>query len=471
MNGPSTLILPVESRVRELDAKLLLAAVAAERGFPVVLGSRPRIGFLLPALPRGVFFAKSMRFTSDRMTRLIRGFGHHLVASDEESLVRFAHPDYYAWRFSARSFAALKHLFAWGADDAAMFRSYPQRGRVAIHTTGNPRADLLREDVRRLFHPEAAALRHRFGRFILINTNFSFVNNFVPALNLLGAGAGAGARVGRTGRGMSPEFAFGMARHQQAIFDGFAALLPELSRAFDGIPVILRPHPSENHARWRRLCDGLANVQVIHEGNVVPWLQAAAVLLHNGCTTAVEAAVLGTPAVAYRPVESCCHDYHLPNRLSVEARSTDAVVTAVADILAGRQAGADPARRRRTLAAHLEMRGDRLAAERIVDTLVEHGYLEASPPPMSLRRRAPAWIETTLRTAVKRANLRRPDHRNGDAYLRHRFAPLGAGELNARIGALGNILGRFHDVRAVPLSTDVFRIERRAAARPAREAS
>ena len=35
------LILPVENQVRELDAKLLLACVAAEHGFASDLGSTP----------------------------------------------------------------------------------------------------------------------------------------------------------------------------------------------------------------------------------------------------------------------------------------------------------------------------------------------------------------------------------------------------------------------------------------------
>ncbi len=34
----ATLIIPVENQVRELDAKLLLGCVAAERGLPVILG-------------------------------------------------------------------------------------------------------------------------------------------------------------------------------------------------------------------------------------------------------------------------------------------------------------------------------------------------------------------------------------------------------------------------------------------------
>ena len=57
----STLIVPVENQIRELDAKLLLACVAAERGFPVVLGSRAFIHHQIASFPRGVYLAKSMR--------------------------------------------------------------------------------------------------------------------------------------------------------------------------------------------------------------------------------------------------------------------------------------------------------------------------------------------------------------------------------------------------------------------------
>ena len=48
-----SLIVPVESQVRELDAKLLLAAVAAERGFSVVFGSRAYVHHAMAAVSEG----------------------------------------------------------------------------------------------------------------------------------------------------------------------------------------------------------------------------------------------------------------------------------------------------------------------------------------------------------------------------------------------------------------------------------
>ena len=55
MNNPSsTIIIPVETQVRELDAKLLLACVAAERGFPVIIGSRAFVHYKVSSIPRGI---------------------------------------------------------------------------------------------------------------------------------------------------------------------------------------------------------------------------------------------------------------------------------------------------------------------------------------------------------------------------------------------------------------------------------
>ena len=57
--------------------------------------------------------------------------------------------------------------------------------------------------------------------------------------------------------------------------------------------IIIRPHPSESHDPWRQLAAELPNVSVVYEGNVAEWLLAAELLIHNNCTTGVEAYLLG----------------------------------------------------------------------------------------------------------------------------------------------------------------------------------
>jgi surface carbohydrate biosynthesis protein len=456
--SPSTFIIPVENQVRELDAKLLLACAAAERGFPVVLGSRTYVNFVMPSLPRGLFLAKSMRSLSKLSLNLIHGFGHDIVAWDEESLVRYNSPEYYDWRYSEDTFKVIDRVFAWGADDAEFFASYPGYSGAPLHVTGNPRIDLLRPELRGYFAPEVTALKKRYGDFILINTNFSFVNNFVPALNLIGRNAQGQPQVSRTGLGMSVDFALGMAAHQQAICDHFRALLPQLADWFPNHRIVLRPHPSENHDVWRHLLAGSPQVEVAHEGNVVPWLMAARVLLHNGCTTAVEASVLGTPAVSYMPVTSDIYDYHLPNGLSHGARTPDAVREALAEVLDGRRGTVDSATRDRFFNRHLAATEGPLACDRVLDVLIANGYADRAPPRPATLPWLKTWLMSQTRTAAKRINSLRPHHRNSAAYHAHRFPGVTAPELNARIARFGNELGRFGSVRAVAHSPYVFRI-------------
>jgi hypothetical protein len=259
---------------------------------------------------------------------------------------------------------------------------------------------------------------------------------------------------------MSLEFALGMERHVRGVFQGFAELMPALSRAFPDHAVVLRPHPSEDHDEWRRITAGLDNVQVLHDGNVVPWLMACDVLLHNGCTTAVEGTLLGTPAVAYRPVQADCYDYHLPNNLSLQTFTEDATLDAVADIVNARRAAIEAGERLRVLSRHVTFGSDTLAAERIVEVLAADGYLEQSPPPPSPLRRLRSWFGTQFRTGVKRFNRLRPHHRNSEQYLRHRFPPLMTEDVERRLQSLRERLNRFDGIRARPVGPDLFAIER-----------
>jgi surface carbohydrate biosynthesis protein len=459
-NQPTSLILPVESQVRELDAKLLLAASAAEKGFPVIIGSRFYIHFALPFLPRGVVFAKSMRNVSAVTLDLTRRLGHDVVAWDEEGLVRFSSPEYYSWRYSKRAFTTAKCLFCWGDDDAEFFKSYPGYNGAPIHVTGNPRMDLLRENVREFYAEEVSDLREKFGEFILVNTNFSFANNFVKDLNLVQSEPGNSSfTISRTGRGLSRDFAKGMSDHQQRIFAAFRKLVPMLSARFPEKTIVIRPHPSENHNVWRDLARDQQNVYVLREGNVVPWLMACGVLLHNGCTTAVEAAVLGTPAISYLPVRSDIYDYALPNSLSHQAETIEETISLLDDVVSGRRGLIPEDARMQLIACHLASTTGALACDRVVETLAAAGYLTQPIPRPALGNLLIGWIGMNGRTLLQRLNMQRPNSRHSRAHHAHRFPDITAAELNTRISRMGKLLGRFGRVRAEPLADHIFSIK------------
>lgn len=451
-NERSTLIVPVESQVRELDAKILLAAAAAERGFPVILGSRAHVHHQMASFQRGVYLAKSMRKLSDRMFDIVRKLGHHIAAWDEEALVRFPDDAYYRERLSARAMGDVNVLLAWGEDDARALRAFPGYSGSPIHVAGNSRIDLLRPELRAFFGDEVHEIRRRFGEFVLVNTNFSWVNHFYKNLSQ--------KEQAEKNREQADSYVKGRSAHKAVLFEHFQKAIPALSEALPNMTVVVRPHPAENHDTWKEAARGLPNVRVVHEGSVVPWLMAARALVHNGCTTSIEAAVLGKPSVSYQPVKSEAYDDHLPNSLSHEAGDLKELQLILRGLVEGEIAPHDEWRQRRLLDPHLAAIDGRLAADRLVDVLEEAGYLAQPPPRPNAAGYVHAWTHVHLRTAVKRFNMRRPGHRNNLAYHQHRFPGTSVSDIANRIRRFEHQLGRFQDLRIAQISEHIYSIER-----------
>jgi hypothetical protein len=372
--------------------------------------------------------AKSMRSLSDRMFAILRQLGHEIVAWDEEALVRFHPEDYYRRRLSAKAVSLVSHLFAWGEDDAESFRKFPAYPGVPIHVTGNPRIDLMRPDVRGYFDEEVADLRRRFGEFILINTNFGYA------------------------------FARGLSAHKQALFLRFRELIPALADAMPDYTIVARPHPAEDHEPWQEAARGRANVRVVNEKSVIPWLIAAKALVHNSCTTAVEAAALGTPAVSYRPVTADAFDLELPNALSDEAFSLEELLTKVRAISTGELCPRNGSARRAILERHIASLEGPLAADRMVSALCDASYDQRPPARPAPLPYLTGWLHLHARTAVKQINRRRAGTRNANAFHDHRFPGTSVDDIRDRIQRFSAHLKRFANHRVSQISHHIYRI-------------
>lgn len=451
-DNASTLIVPVESQVREMDAKLLLSCVAAERGFPVIMGSRAFVHFKLDAIRRGVYLAKSMRRPSIRVFGILRQLGHDIVAWDEEGLLREPDPEYYRWRLAPETVRRASRLLAWGREDAETLRNYPHYPGTPIDITGNPRIDLMRRELRAYYQPMVDEIRGRYGEFVLVNTNFSKVNHFFTDLSPLKKALETG------GREKVDPFDREWGRHKMALFERFREMLPELCAALPGTTVVVRPHPAENHAPWLAAADRCANLRVANEGSVIPWLMAARVLIANSCTTQVEAAVLGTPSISYRPVRNDAVDHRLPNAVSRCAQSPEELCRLSAAVVAGDLGAVEDERRRELLDPHIAALDGRLAADRMIDVLESAGYLRKRPPAGPLGEHLRGWCHNRLRTLVKHVNMRRPGHRNHIAYHRHRWPDITVDEVRRRVARLGAVLNRFGSVRVRAHGRHLFRI-------------
>ena len=458
------LLIPVENQVRELDAKLLLACVAAERGLTSVLGPKREVEFRIASLPRGIFLSKSLRIGNRKFFPISRQLGHEIVAWDEEALVHLPAEIYFTRRLSPKGMKYVSHLFAWGNDNAELWRQYPGLpGDTPIHVTGNPRNDLLRSEMCSYYKNDVRHINNTHGDFILINTNFNHVNAFYPGQNLFKPVKAPHEipEFGQAARGMPRAYAEGFRYHKQAIFKDFQDLIPALEKSFPDQVIIVRPHPTENQEIYRKIAAGCRRVVVTNEGNVVPWLMAAKAVIHNGCTTGVEAYVMRVPAISYRATVDNFYDegfYQLPNRLSHQCFSFEDLETTLQKIFTGEIGAANGGRRKSISDQHLAALEGPLACERIVDVLEKAARLiEISPQP-PVHDRLNGWFKTTKRRIRQGYKSIQSGSLKSKEFEQHRYPPIKEMEISERLERFRQILGYKSKIKAEPVFGRLFRI-------------
>jgi len=446
-------IIPAEEQSREFDAKLLLACVAAERGFPAIVGARRDIHLKITQLPRGIYYAKSFRSLSDVMFKILHDLGIEIVACDEEALLRYPDHLYFERRVSPVAFPMVSNLFAWGPENEELFRRCPGYAGAPIHVTGNPRVDLLRPELRACFERDAAALRERFGHFFLINTNFGTINHRVPSLSWLKLIEDVEDDLPE-----DKEFLVATTRHRLVLFEYFKKVLPQLSSAFPDRTIVLRPHPLENQAPWKEAAAGCANVRVVFEGTVIPWLLAADAVIQNNCTTAVEGYLLGRPVISYLPVRSERLDSPITNAMSHPAQGTEELISILREIAAGRRGVREGAEQRALVRYHIAAMDGPLASDRIVDALegIERGGARPARP--GAARFARAWLHANLRRAEKFARSMIPGDKNNPAYQEQRFPRLSIESVRERAARFAELLGRFENLEIVERHPNIFEV-------------
>jgi surface carbohydrate biosynthesis protein len=464
MLSKAPLIIPVENQVRELDPKLLLACIAARQGFSSIIGSHREVDFRIASFPRGLYLNKSMTERNLKMFQIMHRIGHSILTWDEEALVHLPPDIYYSRRLSPVAIRYVSHLFAWGENNADLWRRYthlPQQ--LPIHVTGNPRNDMLRPELHAFYEDEVRAIHERYGDYLLVNTNFNHVNAFFSAQNLFKPATHPGEtpQFGKAGVGMTLQFAEALRDQKQAVFEAFQALIPELPRAFPRLSIIVRPHPTEGQDAYRRLASGNSRIHVTNEGNVVPWLLGAKALVHNGCTTGVEAFVMRIPAFSFRPSVSEAIDttfYVLPHGLSHQCFATAELIEGIQQVLDGKLGAAGGEERAALVKRYLSGQEGALACERMVDVLqaITEKCLDLPAPPLSSRLSGILMAQS--RVLIKRVKSYFPGSHAPPEFHRHRYPGITLEELRRRVWRFQQILGDETRISAEAITPQIFSV-------------
>ncbi|MDH5699575.1 MAG: hypothetical protein OEZ41_06390 [Nitrospirota bacterium] len=449
------LLIPVENQVRELDAKLFLGYLAAQRGFPVIFGWKTAMENAMYRFPRGIYLAKSFAPQNLKMLRLIKGLGHMIVAWDEEGLIHYPPEVYWGRRITPAILHYVDHIIAWGDDNVELLESYQKPFPVPIHNLGNPRGDFLRPELHGYYRDHVQSLGNQYGRFILVNTNFPSVNSFDPALQLAQLdSASQTLTLAKGSQGMPEGFAKGRFEYKHRLFKAFQDMVRDLSARFPDTTILVRPHPSENFTAWSDLAKTSSNIIVKNEDNVLPWILACSVLVHNGCTTGVEGFALGKPVLVYQPFPYEEFESNLPNQLSTLCPSMDNLVQAI-NTITKTASSSTPDNPRTKLGKYLTAMDGPLASERIVDFLLTIAHSSPAQKRITIRYGL-SFIKSLARHWKKRKHQNKGTLRYSPAFQRQRFPELQAADLQNKIARFQDIVHFPNLISVTPFGKNVF---------------
>ncbi len=317
------LILPIDIKSREFDARLLHALVALQRGWTIITGSKTLINRAIWRLPRGVYLFSTMAPGRLFLARMLKKMGYATIGWDEEGLVYADRDLYLAQRISVKTMELMDSVHAWGKAHALDLEEVAKAAGQQVKISGNPRLDLLKPRLRSLYAEETEHLKTRFGDFLLVATNFSWANPHVVTEDKT-----------QDSDFFRAEGARSYIDYQRRMKQAFIEVLDYVAPKVD-LRIVIRPHPVENLQAWTKLAQRHENIVIERSGAIIPWILASIALLHSNSTTGVEARLLGKPALAYVPFSAPRHESPLPNGVSIQATSQQALLEIIQSIQKG----------------------------------------------------------------------------------------------------------------------------------------
>jgi surface carbohydrate biosynthesis protein len=330
------LYLPIETIVRELDARLLLAHQAVNRNYYVIIGQKHNVFKTAEILKSGIFFYKSHGADNFPREKKSDKVEFKYISLDEEGLV-FVDDNEYLRNSKPNELEHLDIVFTWGSYQRDLLVKENLNLKEKTIPVGNPRFDLLRPEFNILYKHSSEKIQKKRGRYILINTRFAAGNYS----RLYGCSYIESRQhqfikiIGRPATRDEKNFLLREEKYNKKMFNQYVEMIKFISSRFSDINFILRPHPSEDFLNWKNALIGLKNVHVIFKGSAIDWIMGALVVIHTGCTTGIESWALRKPVIAYNPNKEGGIEPPLPNKFGMKIDNINKLYETLTKIVKG----------------------------------------------------------------------------------------------------------------------------------------
>lgn len=325
----STVYIPIETLSRELDYKLLLGILLTQLGFTVKLGEQSLIEKLIYFKRNATYFGKGIqkRHSFSRnldIYDILKRNNFRIVYMHEEGGIYAGNRD--NWKNIVKSLYKLEHfdqddiVLTWGKLQKESLEDTSDNCPI-IYSVGTPRLELAKPQNRYIFSEEAKSLEQKYGSYFLINANYSLANHGIGityAFDQI-------KKMSKGDKNTINKYAKAFLYNTRQMTDIVEATL-YLSEQFPDHSIIFRPHPSEDQSTYKNLFSGRNNIYVINEGNVIEWIVGSKCVIHDGCTTAIEAFFANRKVINYKRTEQTDLDILIPNTVGTRAHDLETLL-------------------------------------------------------------------------------------------------------------------------------------------------
>lgn len=304
--------LVVDNPLRDLDGLVLLAWHFCQNNFQVWLVPMYDQAFDIRAIRPDFVILNYVRKNNLQYVYAYLREGIKVGVLDTEG-VGGKTPDEFAKLVGSSGGADYLNLYCtWGRSQATALASAGVVPAHRISVTGCPRYDFCADPWR-----DALPRPKIESGYVLINTNFPIVNPRYSA-------GSHNEFESMLSAGFEAEFASQYITDAREAHKGVIGLIDNLCASFPSQQFVLRPHPFESREPYEGL-SRYANFQIRQEGTSLEWLNQCRLLLHLNCSTAVEASMLGKPAVSPAWLDTPALHVPGPNQVSHHAVHLDAL--------------------------------------------------------------------------------------------------------------------------------------------------
>ena len=309
----------IETKIRELNARVLFALKASKKGYSVVIGSRAHLTKFRKYLKTGVFISNGNTKRLANLSKSFSDIGFNVGHLDEEGAITFDFI-HHIFRYDFDVFNKIDFFFSSGEreKDAILANNLKGNPEKKISVTGNTRFDLLDKKFIPLYNEELKNIKEKYKEYILITTKFN-------KINYLDKGTGTNyydglVKSGYLRRDVDEYYGKESIKNDTKTKTDLENFLIDIDKNFPDEKFLLKPHPGENFNYWLsfKKKNKINNLLIIpvNEFNTNSFILGSKFIIASNCTTLLEAYLLGKLGINFLPYGEKKLHYELTKSIS-----------------------------------------------------------------------------------------------------------------------------------------------------------